>query len=175
MKEILKKILITAEEIDQACKELGANITKDYQGKKVVLIGLLKGCIPFIGDLAKYIDLDLEVQYMVVSSYRGGTSSGELQIKYDLESSINGYDVLIIEDIVDSGKTLETIQAMLMNKGANSVEVVTLLNKIANNNLKPKYVGFEIENEFVVGYGLDFQEKYRNIPYIGILKEEYYD
>lgn len=175
MHEIMESILISEEEILKACKRLGTQITSDYKDKDVVLVGLLKGCIPFLSDLSKHIDLVVETQYMVVSSYRGTTTSNELQIKYDLENPIQGKDIIIVEDIVDSGKTIETIINMFKNRKARSIEVVTLLNKTANNNLKPKYVGFNIPNKFVVGYGLDFKEKYRNIPYVGVLKKEYYD
>lgn len=175
MVEILKKILITEKEIDEACVRLGAEITNDYQGKDLVLVGLLKGCIPFLSDLFKRIDLPLETQYMVASSYHGSTTSNELHIKYDLEIPIKDRHILLVEDIVDSGQTIKTVTKMLKERGAASIEVVTLLNKEVNNTLNPKYVGFYIPNEFVVGYGLDFNEKYRNLPYIGVLKEEYYD
>lgn len=175
MKQIIESVLIKEDEIENACKRLGNEITNDYKEKDLVLVGLLKGCIPFLSDLSKHINLPLETQYMVVSSYRGTTTSSELQIKYDLETPIQGKDILIVEDIVDSGQTIETIIKMFENRKARSIEVVTLLNKTANNNLNPKYVGFNIPNKFVVGYGLDFKEKYRNIPYVGILKKEYYD
>lgn len=175
MDKIIKKVLISEQEILDRCRELGKEITNDYKNKDLVLIGLLKGCIPFIADLAKNIDLPLEVQYMVASSYHGSTTSSEIQIKYDLEIPIAGREVLIVEDIIDTGQTIVTITELLKARGAKSIEVVTLLDKKANNNLKAKYVGFQIPNEFVVGYGLDFQQKFRNVPYIGILKEEYYD
>jgi len=172
---ILEEILISETEIDNANKRLGQTITDDYKDKDLVLIGLLKGCIPFLSDLAKYIDLRLEMQYMIVSSYHGGTTSSELHIKYDLEIPIANRDILIVEDIVDTGQTIKTITRMLKERGARSIEVVSLLNKTVNNDLNPKYVGFNIPNKFVVGYGLDFQEKYRNLPYIGVLKKEFYD
>jgi len=172
---ILKEILISESEISDVCNSLGKQITNDYKNKDLILVGLLKGCIPFMSDLFKHIDLPVEVQYMVVSSYQGTTTSNELRIKYDLETPIANRDVLIVEDIIDTGQTINTITKMLKDRGARSVEVVTLLNKTSNNNYIPKYVGFNIPNEFVVGYGLDFQEKYRNLPYIGILKKEFYD
>lgn len=175
MEQIIESVLIKEDEIENACKRLGNEITNDYKEKDLMLVGLLKGCIPFLSDLSKHINLPLETQYMVVSSYRGTTTSSELQIKYDLETPIQGKDILIVEDIVDSGQTIETIIKMFESRKARSIEVVTLLNKTANNNLNPKYVGFNIPNKFVVGYGLDFKEKYRNIPYVGILKKEYYD
>lgn len=175
LSNVMEEILLTEEQIQGACKKLGETITNDYNGKDLVLLGLLKGCVPFLSDLSKHIDLPVEIQYMVVSSYHGGTSSGELKIKYDLEKSILNRDILIVEDIVDSGQTITTVTELLKSRGAKSVEVVSLLNKPSNNTLSPKYVGFEIPNKFVIGYGLDFDEKYRNIPYIGVLKKEYYE
>lgn len=175
MNDIIERVLISEEEIFARLKVLGQEITNDYKGKDLVLVGLLKGCIPFISDLAKHIDLPLEQQYMVASSYHGSTTSSEIQIKYDLENPIAGRDILIVEDIIDTGQTITTIMDLLKSRGARSIEVVTLLDKIANNNLKAKYIGFEVPNEFVVGYGLDFQQKYRNIPFIGILRKELYD
>lgn len=175
MNKILERVLITEEQINTANKRLGEQITKDYEGKDLVLVGLLKGCIPFLSDVAKHINLPVEQQYMILSSYHGGTTSTELQVKYDLEIPIAGRHILLVEDIVDSGQTVERVMSMLKSRGAQSIEILTLLNKTANNNLAPKYVGFEIPNEFVVGYGLDFEQKYRNIPYIGVLKKEYYD
>lgn len=175
MESIIEEVLISEEEISKACISLGKKITNDYKNKDLVIVGLLKGCIPFLSDLSKHIKLPVEIQYMVVSSYKGGTTAGELQIKYDLESSIKDKHVLIAEDIVDSGTTIKTVIEMLKQKGAKSIEIVSLLNKDMNNNLNPKYVGFNIPNKFVVGYGLDFKDKYRNIPYVGVLKKEFYD
>ncbi|MCR1809185.1 hypoxanthine phosphoribosyltransferase [Haploplasma modicum] len=175
MNEILESILISKEQINEACITLGKQITKDYEGKDTVLVGLLKGCIPFLSDLSKEIDLPVETQYMIASSYHGTTTSSEVHIKYDLEIPIEGKHILLVEDIVDTGQTINAIIKLLKNRKAASIEVVTLLNKVDNNNLKPKYIGFTIPNKFVVGYGLDFQEKYRNLPYIGVLKKELYD
>ena len=171
------KILVTKEEIAEKCKELGQIITNDYQDKDLLLIGLLKGCNPFITDLAREINLLLEMNYMVVSSYHGGTTSTEeVQIKYDLEIPIKGRDILIVEDIVDSGNTITTVAALLKHRGANSVEVVTLLDKPEGRTKEftPKYIGFTIPKEFVIGYGLDYKEKYRNLSYVGVLKPEIY-
>lgn len=176
MHDIIEEILISEQQIIERCKSLGKQITNDYQNKDLVLLGLLKGCNPFLSDLAKYIELPLEIQYMVVSSYHGTTSSsGEIQIKYDLEIPIANRDILIVEDIVDTGLTLKSVIDLLKNRGAKSIKVVTLLNKTSNNSLKPEYVGFEIPNKFVLGYGLDFKQKYRNLPYVGVLKKQYYD
>ncbi|MDY0277799.1 MAG: hypoxanthine phosphoribosyltransferase [Acholeplasma sp.] len=175
MHEIMEEILLSEEDIIKACKSMGKQITADYQDGDLVLIGLLKGCNPFLSDLAKQIDLPLEIQYMIVSSYHGGTTSTEIQIKYDLEIPIANRDILIVEDIVDTGQTIEAVVSLLKSRGARSIKVATLLDKTANNNLNPDYVGYNIPNKFVLGYGLDFQEKYRNLPYIGVLKKEYYD
>ncbi|HEY8365217.1 MAG TPA: hypoxanthine phosphoribosyltransferase [Haloplasmataceae bacterium] len=173
----IKKILISQEEIEKKCKELGEIISRDYKDRNLVVIGLLKGCIPFISDLTKNISIPLRIDYMSVSSYHGGTqSTGNVKVNKDLDDSIIGCDVLIAEDIVDTGKTLKKVIEMLSVKGANSIKVVTLLDKPEGRvvELVPDYVGFVIPKEFVVGYGLDYNEYYRNLPYIGVLKEEVY-
>jgi hypoxanthine phosphoribosyltransferase len=175
-KDILK-ILMSEEEIQTACKRLGAQLTKDYAGKKPMLVGLLKGCVPFMGELMKYIDLYLDIELMGVQSYHGGiASSGDIKITKDLDVSVKGRDIIIAEDIVDTAKTLNVVTKLLKYRGANSVEVVTLLDKPAGRIVEfiPKYIGKTIPKEFVVGYGLDYDEKYRNLPYVGVLKEEVY-
>ncbi len=176
MNNDIKKILVSAEEIANKCKELGEKISNDYKDKNLVVIGLLKGCIPFMSDLVKNISIPLRLDYMSVSSYHGTTSTGNVRVNKDLDSSIIGCDVLIAEDIVDTGLTLVKVMEMLSVKGANSIKVVTLLDKPAGRlvDLIPDYVGFEIPKEFVVGYGLDYDEYYRNLPFIGVLKEEVY-
>lgn len=171
------KVLVSKEAIKDKCSELGKIITDDYQNKDLLLIGLLKGCNPFMSDLAKEINLLLEMNYMVVSSYHGGKiSSGEIQIKYDLEIPIKGRDILLVEDIVDTGNTITTVIDILKARGARSIEVVTLLDKPTGREkvIEPKYIGFTVPQEFVVGYGLDYKEKYRNLPYVGVLKPEIY-
>ncbi len=177
MHQDIKKILVTQEAIEQKCIELGAIISHDYQDKDLVVIGLLKGCIPFISDLVKHISIPLRLDYMSVSSYHGGTAStGNVRVNKDLDASVTGCDVLIAEDIVDTGKTLKKVMEMLSVKGANSIKVVTLLDKPEGRvvDLIPDYTGFIIPKEFVVGYGLDYDEYYRNLPYLGVLKEEVY-
>lgn len=175
MHKDVKEILYTQEEITQKCQELGALITKDYQGKDVVLIGLLKGSVPFLAELSKFIDLDVTFDYMDVSSYEG-VESRSITIKKDVDQDVKGKELLLVEDILDTGKTLSTVKAMFEERGATSVEIVTLLDKQVTRSypITAKYVGYEIPNAFVVGYGLDFNEKYRNLPYVGILKEEVY-
>src|SRR5690606_37116053 len=177
MHQDIESILVTESEIAQIAKDLGASITKDYQGKTPILVGLLKGCVPFLSDLARNIDLQVEILYMAVSSYHGGIqSSGDVKIKYDLEQSIAGRDILIVEDIVDTGATLKTITSLLLHRGAASVKVVTLLDKPLGRKVEfiPDYIGKTIPKKFVVGYGLDYNEHYRNLPYVGVLKPSVY-
>lgn len=173
----IKKVLVSEEEIKKICVRLGKQLTEDYQGKTPVVIGLLKGCMPFMGELIKHIDLYMEIELMGVKSYHGGiTSTGDVKITKDLDKSIEGRHVIIAEDIVDTAKTLSVITELLKHRGAASVEVCTLLDKPAGRKVEftPKYVGTDVPNEFVVGYGLDYDELYRNLPYVGVLKEEVY-
>ncbi len=175
-KDILK-VLVSEEQIHNICVRLGKQITQDYQGKRPVIVGLLKGCMPFMASLIKEIDLYCEIELMGVSSYHGGiASSSDVKITKDLEISVAGRHILIAEDIVDTGKTLEVISKLLLHRGAASVEVVTLLDKPAGRivTFVPKYVGTVIPKEFVVGFGLDYDELYRNLPYVGVLKPEVY-
>lgn len=175
MHKDIKEILYTQQDIIQKCKEIGKMITKDYQDKNVILIGLLKGSIPFLAELSKYIELDIVFDYMDVSSYEGA-HSGSVAVLKDLDQDVKGKDILIVEDILDTGKTLTTVKAMLLERGAASVEIATLLDKKEGRLLpiEAKYVGYQIPNAFVVGFGLDYNQKYRNLPYVGILKEEVY-
>ena len=172
----VEKVLISEEEIVKRCKELGAQISKDYAGKNPMIIGLLKGSVPFMAELIKYIDIDCTIDFMAVSSYSGLESMGDVKIVKDLDTSIKDVNVLVVEDIVDTGKTLEKVKQLLYSKGANDVKVVSLLDKSDRRivQIEAEYVGFVIPNEFVVGFGLDFNQKYRNLPYVGVLKEECY-
>jgi len=175
-KDILK-VLVSEKQIDDICKRLGKQITFDYADKKPVIVGLLKGCMPFMASLIKEIDLYCEIELMGVSSYHGGiSSSSDVKITKDLEISVSGRHILITEDIVDTGKTLDVISKLLLHRGAASVEVVTLLDKPAGRTVPfaPKYIGVTIPKEFVVGFGLDYDEYYRNLPYVGVLKPEVY-
>jgi len=178
MENDIKKILFTHEEIIEKSKELGAQITSDYAGKEsnLILVGLLRGSVPFMAELMMHIKMHVETDFMDVSSYDGMVSTGDIKILKDLDSSIKGRDVLIVEDIIDTGKTLQTVMEMLRQRGAASVKVVSLLDKPEGRKvvLEGDYIGFEIPKEFVVGFGLDFDELYRNLPYIGVLKEEVY-
>lgn len=173
----VKKILLSEEQIQARIVEIAAQINKDYEGESVVLVGLLNGSVPFLADLFKQVKIKAKLDFMDVSSYNGTTSSnGEVRILKDLARQISGENVLVIEDIIDTGKTLKVVKRILENRHPKSLKIVSLLNKPGGRKvaIEADYVGFEIENEFVIGYGLDYDEYYRNLPYIGILKEEYY-
>lgn len=176
MHKNIKSILVTEDEIIARCQEMGEQITKDFEGKNPILVGLLKGSVPFMAEIMKYIDLDVEIDFMDVSSYSGTESQGDVRIDKDVSNSVKDDDIILVEDIVDTGRTLKTVVELLYSKGANSVKIVSLLDKPDRRvvDIEADYTGFTIPNEFVVGYGLDFNQKYRNLPYIGILKEECY-
>ncbi|MDD5792488.1 MAG: hypoxanthine phosphoribosyltransferase [Erysipelotrichaceae bacterium] len=176
MHKDIGKVLITEEEIIARTKEMGKMITDDYAEEEPVVVGLLKGSVPFMAELIKQIRLDIEIDFMDVSSYVGTESEGDVRIVKDLDRSIVGRKVLIVEDIIDTGKTLTSVKELMYKKGASDVRIATLLDKPSRRKvqIEGEYVGFEVPNEFVVGYGLDFNQKYRNLPYIGVLKEECY-
>lgn len=174
-KEMIKKILVSEEEIKEKVKELGKEITKDYQGKNLLLVGVLKGAVIFLSDLARAIDMPVKLDFMVVSSYGDSTlPTGEVRIIKDLDFSVENMDILIIEDIIDTGYTLSYLTDNLRKRGANSVKVCSLLSKPDRRmvDVPIDYLGFNIPDEFVVGYGLDYAEKGRNFPYVAALKEE---
>lgn len=167
-------VLISEEEVDKRIKELADQITKDYEGKDVHLICVLKGSIFFTCELAKRIELPVTLDFMSVSSYGNQTeSSGRVRIVKDLDEAIEGRDVLVIEDIIDSGRTLSYLMDLLQARKPASLKLITLLDKPDRRvtDVKVDYTGFEIPDEFVVGYGLDCAQKYRNLPYIGVIKE----
>ncbi|VJR86456.1 hypoxanthine guanine phosphoribosyltransferase [Streptococcus pneumoniae] len=173
----IKKVLVSHDEITEAAKKLGAQLTKDYAGKNPILVGILKGSIPFMAELVKHIDTHIEMDFMMVSSYHGGTaSSGVINIKQDVTQDIKGRHVLFVEDIIDKGQTLKNLRDMFKEREAASVKIATLLDKPEGRvvEIEADYTCFTIPNEFVVGYGLDYKENYRNLPYIGVLKEEVY-
>ena len=164
--------LISEERIQQRVEELAAQISKDYEGREVRLVGILKGASFFMCDLAKRITVPVSIDFMQASSYGGKTeSSGTVMIRKDLDEAIDGLDVIIVEDIVDSGRTLQFLGEFLKNKGARSIRYCTLLDKPERRvvDLKADYSGFEIPDQFVVGYGMDYDQKYRNLPYIGVV------
>lgn len=177
MEKDIKEVLFNEEQIMDTVKEIAEKITKDYEGKNLLVVGVLKGSVIFTSDLIKNIKIPCEIDFMAVSSYGNSSeTSGIVRILKDLDHSIEGKDILIVEDIVDSGVTLSYLLEYLRNRKANSVEIATLLTKPSRRKveLNVKYCGLEVPDEFLVGYGLDFSEKYRNLPYIGILKEEIY-
>ena len=166
-------VLITEEEIDRRVRELAAQISKDYEGKKIRMVGILKGASFFMCELAKRITVPVSIDFMQVSSYGGATeSTGTVRIRKDLDESIEGLDVIIVEDIVDSGRTLAFLGDFLKSKGAKSIRYCTLLDKPERRvvDLKADYAGFEIPHQFVVGYGMDYDQEYRNLPYIGVVE-----
>lgn len=173
----IEKVLVSAEEIDEIARRLGKQLTEDYKDKFPIVVGLLKGCVPFMGRLVTEMDCHVELGFMDVSSYHGGIeSTGDIKIKKDLDVPVQGRHVIIAEDIVDTGRTIRVVMDLMLYRGAKSVSVVTLLDKPAGRvvSLDPEYIGVTIPKEFVVGYGLDYEEKYRNLPYVGVLKKEVY-
>lgn len=177
MDKDIKKILIDETTIRNRVSELGKEITFDYEGCEPVFVGVLKGCFVFMADLLRSIDLHCTMDFMSVSSYGDGTSStGAVIITKDLSKNIEDKDVIIVEDILDSGMTLSYLSNYLRGRNPKSIKIVTLLDKPSRRraNINADYVGFEVPDAFVVGYGLDFAEKYRSLPYIGILKPEIY-
>ena len=177
MDQNIKKILVTSEEIKEKVVALGEELSEEYADKNPLIVGVLKGALPFMADLMKEMDIFLEYDMMDVSSYGTGfTSSGEVKILKDLDSSLDGRHVIIVEDIIDTGRTLKYLTEMFHHRKAASVKIVTLLDKPSGRivDLKADWACFEIPDEFVVGYGLDYFENYRNLPYVGVLKEEVY-
>lgn len=169
------EVIISREQIQQRVRELGAQITKDYEGKKLLLVGILNGCVYFMTDLSREIDLMLQIDFMVVSSYGASTkTSGVVKIVKDLNRSIEGYDVLLVEDIIDSGLTLSYLKDYLSARNPNSIKIVTLIDKPEGRkiDIKADYVGFNVPNEFIIGYGLDYAENYRNLKDVLIIKPE---
>ena len=178
MNQDIKKILVTEEDLAKLTKKLGEQITRDYADKKLLIVGVLKGSIYFLTDLSRHIDLPCHIDFIQASSYGAGTeSSGKIKIIKDIDSDLTGFDVLLVEDILDTGRTLKHIHDMLSKRNPNSIAVVTLLDKPARRevDIKADYTGVDIPNEFAVGYGLDYNQYYRNLPYIGVLKEEIYN
>ena len=179
MKNDIKEVLISEEQIQSKVKELAAQISEEYAGKDPVFVGVLKGVVIFFADMVRNIDIPCEIDFMSIASYSGATTTGRTEIRKDVSVDIKGRHVLILEDIFDTGTSLTFTVNHLLNKQPASLKVCTFLDKPERRRpgitLKPDYVGYTIPNEFVVGYGLDFNEHYRNLPYIGILKRELYE
>lgn len=177
MKEDIREILITEEEIQKKVRDFGEELSEEYKGRFPLVIGVLKGALPFMADLIKQISVPIEIDFMDVSSYGNSTvSSGEVKILKDLDTSVEGREILIVEDIIDSGLTLSYLVDLFKTRKAKSIKIVTLLNKPSRRNkpVMPDMTGFAVPDAFLVGYGLDYAEKYRNLPFIGILKPEIY-
>ena len=178
MNQDLERIMITEEQIAGRVREVAVQLDKLYEGRRPVVVCILKGSVMFFSDLIRRMETPLELDFMAVSSYGcGTTSTGCLQVKKDLTTDIEGRDVLIVEDIIDSGNTLYNLKKLLNSRSPSSVNIVTLLDKPQRREvpMEPEYTCFVIEDEFVVGYGMDYAEEYRNLPYIGVLKRCVYE
>lgn len=175
--EDIERVLISEEEIKDIAMRLGAQISRDYQDKKLVLVSVLKGSIMFMADLMRYITVPCRIDFMAVSSYGSGTkTSGVVKINKDLDRPVEGEDVLIVEDILDSGMTLSYLRELLLQRNAASIRICTFMDKPERRvaDIHADYVGTGVPDEFVVGYGLDYAEKYRNLPYVGVLSPKVY-
>ena len=179
MKNDMLEIMFTEEQIQEKVKEMAAVLSKEYAGKNPIFVGVLKGVVMFFADLVRNIDVPCEIDFMSISSYAGTTSTGRTEIRKDLSVDIKGRHVVILEDIFDTGNSLTFTCNHLLNKEPASLKVCTFLDKPERRNpgvtLQPDYTGYVIPNKFVVGYGLDYNEHYRNLPYIGVLKPEVYE
>lgn len=175
----IEKVLLDEKQIENRCIELAREIEEDYNktGTVPMIVGLLKGSVPFMAELIKRFTFPCEIDFMSVSSYQGSVSTGDVRIDKDMDLSCKDRSILVVEDIVDTGRTLRAVKQVFINKGAKDVKVVSLLDKPDRRvvDTDAEYVGFTVPNEFVVGYGLDYNQKYRNLPYIGVLKPEIYE
>lgn len=178
MHQNIDHILVSEEQLKAKVAELGAQISADYEGKDLLLVSILKGAVVFMADLMRAVTIPCGIDFMVVSSYGGAntSSTGLVKIIKDLDQDLSGKDVLIVEDILDTGITLSHLMPMLQMRKPNSLRLCTILSKPSRRkaDIEPDYCGFEVPDEFVVGYGLDYDEKYRNLPYVGVLKPEIY-
>ncbi|PWM26507.1 MAG: hypoxanthine phosphoribosyltransferase [Clostridiales bacterium] len=177
LRDNIAQILLSEEQIKAKVSEMAAKISEDYKDKKLLLVGILKGSMVFMADLMRFLDINAKIDFMSVSSYGSSTvSSGQVRIIMDLKSPVEDYDILLVEDILDSGATLSYLKEVLLARQPRSIRIATLLDKPARRkaDISADYRGFEIPDEFVVGYGLDFNEDYRNLPFIGVLKPEAY-
>ena len=177
MEKDILKILITEEELRRRVEELGQALYQRFQGRRPLFLGVLKGSFVFMADLVRACQLKSDVEFIAVSSYENATvSSGRVKINHDLQQDITGRDLIIVEDILDSGNTLAFLKDYFLTKGAASITIVTLLDKPSRRvkTISADFAGFEVPDEFVVGYGLDYRQEYRNVPYIGVLKPEIY-
>ena len=179
MEKDILSVLVSEEQIKARMKEMGAEISKEYEGKDPVVLGVLKGVVMFYADMMKHITVPCQMDFMCLSSYQGTTTTGNMIVKQDMSVDVNGRHVLILEDIYDTGKSLQYTYNHLMSKNPASVKICTLLDKPERRyphiTLQPDWIGFTVPNEFVVGYGLDFNEHFRNLPFVGVLKSEAYE
>ena len=178
MKNDILRVLYSEEELAAKVQELGVQISKDYAGKNLVLVSVLKGSVVFMADLMRAVSVPAEIDFMCVSSYGSGAkTSGVVRIIKDLDNDLSGKDILLVEDILDSGVTLSYLKELLMHRNPSSIHICTLFDKPSRRkaDIFADYSGFEVPDEFIVGYGLDYAEKYRNLPYIGVLKPEIYE
>ncbi len=178
MNRDIDHILVSQQQLQDKISELGAQISRDYDGHELLLVSILKGSVVFMADLMRAITIPCAIDFMVVSSYGGSntTTTGLVKIVKDLDQDLSGKDVLIVEDILDTGVTLSHLMPMLQMRNPRSVKICSILSKPSRRkaDIEPDYMGFEVPDEFVVGYGLDYDEKYRNLPYVGVLKPEVY-
>ncbi|CAH1853527.1 hypoxanthine phosphoribosyltransferase [Convivina intestini] len=177
MNNDIEEILFDQAAIQESARQLGQQITEDYAGRRPLVLSVLKGAYLWTADLIREIDLYVDLEFIKISSYHGGVaSSNDIQLITDIRQDVSGRDVIILEDIVDTGQSLQFMEELLASRGASSIRVATLLDKKAGRkvDIKADYVGFDVRNEFVVGYGLDYKELYRNLPYVGILKKDIY-
>lgn len=173
----VEKVLISEEEIKEICKKLGKQISRDYKDKKLLLVSVLKGAVVFLADLMREITCDCQIDFLSVSSYSGTKTTGVVKFKKDMDVDPAGMDILIVEDILDSGITLSYLKKVLEDRNAASVKICTFLDKPTNRkaDIKADYTGAEVPDEFIIGYGLDYNEKYRNLPFVGVLAKEVYE
>lgn len=176
MKQDIERVLISEEEIQKKVQEMGRQISEDYKDKNLLMVSVLKGSVIIMADLMRAITIPARIDFMSVSSYGNGTVHKSLKILKDLDIPLEGYDLLLVEDILDSGKTLYSLREMLRQRNPRSIRIATLLDKPERReeDIRPDYYCFQVPDEFVVGYGLDYSEKYRNLPFIGVLKPEVY-
>lgn len=178
MSDDIERVLFSEKDLASAVKKLGKKISSDYEGKNLMVVSVLKGSVVFMADLMRAITIPISIDFMSVSSYGNGATktSGVVRILKDLDHDLSGYDVLIVEDILDSGLTLSYLSGILLQRNVNSIKIATLLDKPDRRqvDIKPDYACFVVPDEFVVGYGLDYNQKYRNLTYIGVLKPEIY-
>lgn len=174
----IQEVLVTEEQLQKRIEELGRELTQQYKDKNPVIVGVLKGVVVFFADMVRRIQVPCQFDFMWISSYEGTESTGQMVVKKDISTDIRGRHVLILEDIFDTGNSLQFVRDYLLTKGPASLKICTLLDKPERRNpqvtVQPEYVGFTIPNAFAVGYGLDYNERYRNLPYVGVLKPEAY-